>query len=148
MATIAAGPATMVSTQREAGFAFVPVNSSGKTQPKDRKTIRSHCMRGKNRRIGVPRRPTARAIRTSPDWRPALPGDNGSSTITLSGADQDIDEDRSFFAKANSNSILSFYTPSNTAQVELAIDMDDATKALVIDCMPALRSHTRGLERY
>ncbi|KAL4947713.1 hypothetical protein BDW69DRAFT_204128 [Aspergillus filifer] len=39
--------------QHEHGFAFVSVNKLGKTRPTDRKTIRSHCMRGKNRTIGL-----------------------------------------------------------------------------------------------
>ncbi|KAL4967007.1 uncharacterized protein BDV14DRAFT_198471 [Aspergillus stella-maris] len=50
--------ATVVQHEHEHGFAFVSVNNSGKPQPTDRKTIRSHCMRGKNRTIGLgPRAP-------------------------------------------------------------------------------------------
>lgn len=116
------------------GFAFVPVDSSGKTQPIDRKTIRSHCMRGKNRRIGVPRRSTTRPTRTSHSLEPVLL-DSPSSTITIPCAYQEAEEeDDNLFVKVRSESIVSFCAPSNIAQVKLAIDMDDRTKALVIDC--------------
>ncbi|KAH6646693.1 hypothetical protein BKA67DRAFT_663094 [Truncatella angustata] len=34
-------------------FAFVPVSRSGKTRARDRKLVRSHCMQGRNQRIGL-----------------------------------------------------------------------------------------------
>ncbi|BCS28267.1 uncharacterized protein APUU_61315S [Aspergillus puulaauensis] len=114
------------------GFAFVPVDSSGKTQAIDRKTIRSHCMRGKNRRIGVPRRSTTRPTRTYHSLRPVLL-DNPSSTITIPCAYQEAEDEDDVFVKTRSESIASFCAPSNIAQVKLAIDMDDTTKELVID---------------
>lgn len=137
-APITAGPATMVSP----GFAFVPMNSSGKTQPIDRKTIRSHCMRGKNRRIGVPRRSTTRPTRTLHSLRPVLL-DCPSSTITIPCAYQEAEEEDDLFVKARSQRIASFCAPSNIAQVKLAIDMDDTTKAIVIDCKNVLATPNR-----
>lgn len=127
------------------GFAFVPVDSSGKTQAIDRKTIRSHCMRGKNRRIGVSRRSTTRPTRTSHSLRPVLL-DSPSSTITIPCAYQEAEEEDDVFVKTRPESIASFCAPSNIAQVKLAIDMDDTTKALVIDCKHVL-DKGRGLER-
>ncbi|KAH8678172.1 hypothetical protein BX600DRAFT_146448 [Xylariales sp. PMI_506] len=51
-----------MSVQADGGFAFIAVDGAGKTRTKDRGFIRSYCMRGKNRRIGVSVGPSGKKV--------------------------------------------------------------------------------------
>lgn len=66
--------------------------------------------------------------------------------MDLSSAHQVTEEqDKDLLMEISSKGLTSYCAPSNLAHVKFAIDMDDATKALVIDCKRALSvSHQRA----
>jgi len=136
--------ATMTATQRrEFQFAFVPVNGAGR--PKhvtDRKLVRSHCMRGKNRRIGVPKRSLSKNLAPEPNARQLTSG-SAQALRTVSPRphieagvleDSSGHSDRS---RANSRpkSIILTLSPSDISLVEFAFDISERSKELIFYCM-------------
>ncbi|KAL3476265.1 hypothetical protein BJX99DRAFT_228184 [Aspergillus californicus] len=115
-------------------FAFVSVDASGKPKSNDRKLIRSHCMRGKNMRIGVPRRlstPTANSCST----QSILPLDDEQ------GNRHDA-RDEAWTAAGQITSSLS----SSLALVEFAFSLDNGAKHLVFHWLSYYRETMYPIE--
>ncbi|KAL4932569.1 uncharacterized protein BDV17DRAFT_300680 [Aspergillus undulatus] len=99
----------MAARQFAFGLAFVSESGCGKpNRSTDRKRIRSHCMRGRNRTIGVPRRPVHQA---SPAPAPRI---DSSDEGTSGQKDEDTGLSMS---------------PSALSLLDLAFDIDNDSKA-------------------
>ncbi|KAL2825789.1 hypothetical protein BDW59DRAFT_161459 [Aspergillus cavernicola] len=112
----------MASVQKlEVGFVFVSLDSSGKpNSSKDRRLIRSHCMRGKNRRIGVAGQSTGiPSIATC-----------GSAMV----AQREIDVDGDEGAGVEEVEMIPLpRAPSQLSLVKLAVDVDSRMKLTVLE---------------
>ncbi|KAL4916376.1 hypothetical protein BDW62DRAFT_105758 [Aspergillus aurantiobrunneus] len=109
--------------QPKSGFAFVPMNGLGKPDRSiDRRKIRSHCMRGKNRRIGVPR-PLA-----------GHPASQSPCVVSSGNSDDDgLDDQDTILSRPTR--ITSRRKPSNLSLLKFAFDITNESKALLIDFM-------------
>lgn len=119
------------SRRREFGFAFVPVDDAGK--PKGSSNVglvRRHCMKGKNRTIGVPpkrvgaRPPQKRYAQTSADGQ----------HVAAERDHRDEDEEDAWSSVWDSLTLP--LAPSTISLIQLAFHVDNRGKGLLFRCKP------------
>lgn len=130
--------------QSEFGFAFIPVNGDGRTKgASNRGLVRSHCMRGKNRTIGVPRQSLSR--------RHLAAHQLINPNVVCTTSDSRLQHSRqthcsgtlrvSVWNDTNASAcdrpehqlpILSF--PSTTSTLQFVFDIDHNSKSLIFQC--------------
>ncbi|KAL4940089.1 hypothetical protein BDV06DRAFT_224441 [Aspergillus oleicola] len=150
-------------SQREHRYAFVSVNGLGKLCSTDRKLIRSHCMRGKNRTIGVPRRlpptplcssssrlsmvrcrPCSGAFDHEPHPRPPLSSKAGAEHRTHGHAKGHGAKNNPYLDHEGllpndqkdlhePHRITNFYTPSTLSLLHFAFDVSNEDKAFLLE---------------
>lgn len=123
-------------------FAFVPVNDVGKPKKgTDRKIVRSHCMRGRNRRIGVPGVPSRNPAPVHQDttFLPSstLPSCNDSLrhdvTVTSTAKMNSENGTNQETVEADRNMLPPSY--SELSLVKFALDIDNRYKELILHYM-------------
>ncbi|KAL4924095.1 uncharacterized protein BDV17DRAFT_301291 [Aspergillus undulatus] len=131
------------------GFVFVSVTGTGKPRSADSKVIRSHCMRGKNRRIGLPRRlaTPGRATAVHHGNKPQ------ASSSSLHYTDKQIgygnEEERKDQGRISKPTRLTtLRRPSDLSALEFAFEMSNENKALIIDFLQYFTSAMYPIELF
>ncbi len=113
-------------------YAFISVDGQGKPKPKDRKLIRSHCMNGKNLRIGVHPVPTDLDAGQSAQ----SPGESNQQTRTIPRllrhtTSSRLPKERS---EEEARVCLPPPTPSDMSLVTFAGEVDECSRMLIFNC--------------
>jgi hypothetical protein len=123
------------SRRREFGFAFVQVDDAGK--PKGSSNVglvRRHCMKGKNRTIGVPPKRAAGARPRQTRCVHAAQGTTADGLLHVAAEEREMEEEEEEHWSSVWDSLTIPISPSFMSLIQLAFHVDNHGKGLLLRC--------------
>ena len=134
----------MLAVRHPEGFAFVSADHRGLPRPTDRRLIRSHCMRGKNKRQQAkasskpleldPRRGTHRVPDVSKTPNAAIEEQHPTTLLSWNASMVDTITEQQRIKAVLSHSVVPLPSPHDLSLIRLVVELDTRSQALLFKC--------------